>query len=40
MAYTYIRNIRFLETSFGYIFSQEGDLPKGYMYYTLFKSLE
>ena len=40
IAYTYVRNISFLNTSFGFIFEAEGTLPKGYKHYTLFKSLQ
>ncbi|MFD2518860.1 DUF3822 family protein [Salinimicrobium flavum] len=39
MAYTYIRNISFLETSFGYSFPFKEEPPKGYMHFTLFKAL-
>lgn len=40
IAYTYVREIKFLNTSFGYIFSSREEPPKGYMHYTLFKVLE
>ncbi len=40
MAYTYIKNVSFLNTSFRYIFATNKDLPKGYMHYTLFKALQ
>ena len=39
IAHTYVKNISFLETSFGFIFEAENELPRGYNYYTLFKSL-
>ena len=38
MAYTYIRNIDFLTTSFGYVFEEESQPPQGYKFYTLLKS--
>ena len=38
IAYTYIKNINFLSTSFGYIFEEESEPPKGYKFYTLLKS--
>ncbi len=40
IAYRYIKNIRFLETAFGYIFAQKEQPPKGYMHYTLLKALQ
>lgn len=40
IAYTYIKEIDFLKTSFGYIFDVTGDAPKAYKYYTLLKALE
>ena len=40
IAYTYIKNIDFLTTSFGYIFEQESQPPKGYKFYTLLKSVK
>ncbi len=40
IAYTYVRNISFLPTAFGFIFEAEGTLPKGYKFFTLFKSLQ
>ena len=40
IAYTYVKNISFLKTSFGFIFEAEGTLPKGYKFFTLFKSLQ
>lgn len=39
MAYTYIRNISFLETSFGLEFAIPQRVPKGYEHFTLLKSL-
>lgn len=39
IAYTYVRNISFLKTSFGFIFEAGDTLPKGYAYFTIFKSL-
>jgi hypothetical protein len=39
MAYTYIKNIEFLNTSFGFIFASKEEPPKGYMHYTLLKAL-
>ena len=38
IAYTYIKNISFLETSFGYVFDAKTIVPKGYKYFTLFSS--
>ena len=38
MAYTYIRNISFLKTSFGFIFDIGTSVPKGYKYFTIFSS--
>ena len=40
MAYTYIKHIEFLETSFGYIFDAPRKAPKGYQYYPLLKSVQ
>ncbi|HET8753005.1 MAG TPA: DUF3822 family protein [Salinimicrobium sp.] len=40
IAYTYIRKISFLETSFGYIFDAGNAPPKGYRFFSLLKSLE
>ncbi|HER39604.1 MAG TPA: DUF3822 family protein [Salinimicrobium catena] len=40
IAYRYIKNIQFLETSFGYIFALKEQPPKGYMHYTLLKALQ
>ena len=40
IAYTYVKEIKFLKTSFGYIFGGKEEPPKGYMHYTLFKVLE
>lgn len=41
MAYTYIKNISFLETSFGYFFEVRNmSPPKGYKFFTLLKSLQ
>lgn len=39
IAYTYIKNIHFLDNSFGYIFAAEGEPPISYMHYTLLKTL-
>src|SRR5690606_37286047 len=39
IAFTYVRNISFLETSFGYGFDAETKVPKGYKHFTLFSSL-
>lgn len=39
IAYTYIKNISFLKTSFGFIFEAGSVLPKGYAHFTIFKSL-
>ena len=39
IAYTYVKEIKFLNTSFGYIFSTQEEPPKGYMHYSLFKVL-
>lgn len=38
-AYSYIRNIEFMDISFGYSFSGKDTPPKGYQHYTLLKSL-
>ncbi len=40
IVYNYVREIKFLKTSFGYIFNGKEEPPKGYMHYTLFKVLE
>ncbi|WZL89499.1 DUF3822 family protein [Salinimicrobium sp. 3283s] len=40
IAYTYVKEIKFLQSSFGYIFNGKEEPPKGYMHYTLFKALE
>lgn len=40
MAYTYIKNIKFLDATFGYIFAAKEHTPKGYMHYTLLKALQ
>lgn len=40
IAYNYIKEIKFLDTSFGYIFASKEEPPKGYMHYPLFKVLE
>lgn len=40
MAYTYIKEIDFLKTSFGYIFAVAGETPRGYMYYPLLKAVQ
>ena len=39
IAYTYVKNISILETSFGFIFASREEPPKGYMHYTLLKAL-
>ena len=39
IAYTYIRNIKFLETSFGIVYAGQEEPPKGYTHYTLLKTL-
>jgi len=39
IAYTYIRHISFLKTSFGYIFDDKVRVPEGYKFFTLFTSL-
>lgn len=39
IAYTYVKNIKFLDTSFGFIFASKEEPPKGYMHYTLLKAL-
>ena len=39
IAYTYIKNISFLETSFGFVFDVNTEIPKGYKFFTLFTSL-
>ena len=39
IAYTYVKNIEILETSFGFIFASREEPPKGYMHYTLLKAL-
>lgn len=39
IAYTYVKHIKFLETSFGFIFASKEEPPKGYRYYTLLKAL-
>lgn len=39
IAFTYIRNISFLETSFGYAFDLNSEVPKGYKHFTLFSTL-
>ena len=39
IAYTYIKNISFLKTSFGYNFDLKTSVPKGYKFFTLFTSL-
>lgn len=39
IAYTYIKNISFLDTSFGYVFDVKTSVPKGYKFFTLFTSL-
>jgi hypothetical protein len=40
IAYTYVKEINFLQSSFGYIFNGKEEPPRGYMHYTLFKALE
>ncbi|WP_423819458.1 DUF3822 family protein [Salinimicrobium sp. TIG7-5_MAKvit] len=40
ITYTYVKEIKFLQSSFGYIFNGKEEPPKGYMHYTLFKALE
>jgi hypothetical protein len=40
IAYTYVKEIKFLQSSFGYIFNGREEPPKGYMHYTLFKAVE
>lgn len=40
IAYTYIKHVDFLKTSFGYIFEAGDTPPKGYQYFTLFKSIK
>lgn len=40
MAYTYIKNISFLETSFGFSFEANQQPPKAYNHYTLLKALQ
>lgn len=40
IAFTYIKNIKFLDVSFGYIFAANAEPPKGYMHYTLLKALQ
>ena len=39
ITYTYIKNISFLKTSFGYNFDLKTNVPKGYKFFTLFTSL-
>lgn len=39
IAYTYVKNVNFLETSFGYIFEGDKAPPRGYQYFTLLKSV-
>ncbi|MGB7784694.1 MAG: DUF3822 family protein [Salinimicrobium sp.] len=39
IAYTYVKKISFLETSFGYPYSAKEEPPKGRMQYTLLKAL-
>lgn len=38
-AYTYIRNIEFLDISFGYSYTGKGSLPTAYQHFILLKSL-
>lgn len=40
IAFTYIKNIIFLDNSFGYIFAAKGEPPTSYMHYTLLKTLQ
>ncbi|WP_029038678.1 DUF3822 family protein [Salinimicrobium xinjiangense] len=40
IAYNYVKEIKFMDTAFGYIFSSKEEPPKGYMHYPLFKVLE
>ena len=40
MAFTYIRKITFLETSFGFIFTGKDEPPKGYQFFPLLKTLQ
>lgn len=40
VAYNYIKNIKFLDVSFGYIFAAKEHPPIGYMHYTLLKALQ
>ena len=40
IAYTYVKEIKFMNTSFGYLYNAKEEPPKGYMHYTLFKVLE
>ncbi len=39
IAYTYVKEVKFLETSFGYLYSGKEEPPKGRMYYTLLKAV-
>ncbi|HET7360472.1 MAG TPA: DUF3822 family protein [Salinimicrobium sp.] len=40
MAYTYVKNISFLDTAFGFDYEAGNTPPKGYNYYPLFKILQ
>ncbi len=40
IAYTYVKEVRFLKTSFGIIYGGDGEPPKGYSHYTLLKALQ
>ena len=40
IAYTYIKHIRFLDNTFGFIFAANGKPPVSYMHYTLLKTLQ
>lgn len=40
IAYTYVKEISFLDTSFGYIYDVSENPPRGYKYYSLFKTLQ
>ena len=40
IAYNYVKEIKFLQTSFGYLFNSKEEPPKGYMHYPIFKVLE
>lgn len=40
IAYTYVKEIKFMNTAFGFLYNAKEEPPKGYMHYTLFKVLE